>query len=129
MDVSPNAISHTLPSDLTDVPHIAHIVQALWERTAERLTAADLAWFAGASDTADQAIQNLENLITGLASYISVDVPNDHKSANMGRFENGEDVSNLLFFLGESTCHIRSLMFIGRAATDRLSNAKRLSSL
>ncbi len=116
----------TAPSHITGVPHIAHIVQALWERTADKLTPTELEWFSGASDVAEQALQNLENVITGLASYISVDSPNDHKTPNVGSFESAEDVSTLLFFLAGSACHIRSLLFIGQTATDRLHDAKSL---
>jgi hypothetical protein len=118
--------NYTTPSGITGIPpipHITHVVQALWERTADRLTPTELEWFSGASEVASQALENLENVIGGIASYISADIYIEGEganSANVGRFQSAEDVSTLLFFLTESVGHVRALTMVSEAASRRL---------
>lgn len=103
------------------VRNIANIVDELWERSAGRLTTAELEWFAGASETAVQTMQNLEDVIDGIGCFVSNDTQSNG-SVRCGHLQSPQDMSALLFFLSESVRHARSLVMVSEAAHSRLNN-------
>ncbi|MCL2658069.1 MAG: hypothetical protein FWD62_11775 [Betaproteobacteria bacterium] len=106
---------------ISGMANIANVVQALWERTADRLTPSELEWFAGASEYAIQNMQNLEEVIEGIGCLVIFDTPGAGH-APVGSFQQPRDVAILLFFLAESMRHASALVTVADAAEYRLRN-------
>lgn len=124
MKTSQTATPIQIPSpnvEIRGVRNIANVVDELWERTADRLTTAELEWFAGASETAVLAMQNLEDVIDGIGCFVSNDNPGQDR-APCGHLQTPRDMSALLFFLSDSVRHARSLVVVSDAARSRLEN-------
>lgn len=107
--------------EIRGVRNIANIVDELWERSADRLTTAELEWFAGAGETAVQTMQNLEDVIDGIGCFVAHDSPSDGR-APCGHLQSPQDMSALMFFLSESVRHARSLVTVSESANRRLKN-------
>lgn len=103
------------------VRNVANVVEELWERAADRLTTAELEWFAGASETAIQSMQNLEDVIDGIGCFVSNDEPRQGR-VPCGHLQTPQDMSALLFFLSDSVRQARSLVTVSDAARSRLAN-------
>lgn len=124
MKTSQTATPIQIPSpnvEIRGVRNIANVVDELWARTADRLTTAELEWFAGASETAVLAMQNLEDVIDGIGCFVSNDNSGQDR-APCGHLQTPRDMSALLFFLSDSVRHARSLVVVSDAARSRLEN-------
>lgn len=120
-----DAQSKNTPSKDTTQPridsmmNIEGIVNELWKRTANQLTPSELEWFACAADSALVAMQNIEDVLNGIAMLVSSDGPGEgHIRA--GSFQSARDCSILLFFLAESMCHVRAMVAVSDEASHRL---------
>ena len=91
----------------------------LWKRTADQLTPSELEWFACAAESALLTMQNIEDVLNGIALLVSSDEPGEGP-IRAGSFQSARDCLILLFFLAESMCHIRALVTVSNEASHRL---------
>lgn len=103
------------------VMNVASVVDELWERTADRLTPAELEWFAGAGEIAAMELQNLEDVIDGIGCFVINDTPNENGS-RLGHLQDAQGLSSLLFSLSNSVRNARALLTVSDAANSRLKN-------
>lgn len=111
--------TETTQPRIDSMMNIEGIVNELWKRTADQLTPSELEWFARAADSALVTMQNIEDVLNGIALLISSDEPSKgHIRA--GSFQSAQDSSILLFFLAESMCHVRAMVAVSDEASHRL---------
>lgn len=111
--------TETTQPRIDSMMNIEGIVNELWKRTADQLTPSELEWFARAADSALLTMQNIEDVINGIALLVSSDEPGKgHIRA--GSFQSAQDSSTLLFFLAESIRHARSMVAVSDEASHRL---------
>ena len=103
----------------------ANVIEELWLRCADRLTAEELKWFTSASETAENQLLNLRIVTEGLGHLIGGD-----KTA--GNFQSQSDTPNLLFAISESIDAAKAMYDVSNAAYHRLLNPelyRRLSAV
>lgn len=106
------------------VRNIASVVDELWERTADRLTPAELEWFAGAGEVAAMELQNLEDVIDGIGCFVLNDTPSKNGS-RLGHLQNPQSLSSLLFSLSGSVRNARALVTVSDQAEKMLRRNQR----
>lgn len=102
------------------VVDISNIVDLLWQRTAENLTATELEWIASASDPAINALRNLADMVEAVGGMLACEASaNGLKS---GSFQNPSHVATLLYSVSEAMNGIRAQLEVADSAADLLSN-------
>lgn len=104
---------------IDSVASASNIMIELWLRTADDLTPKELEWFAGCGETIMCQTLNLSEVIANLGCMISSDGESKHGSGN---FQDGSEVSTLLFTLSNQLDTIGGMTGIAAYASHRLTN-------
>lgn len=91
----------------------SHVLLELWERTAPSLNKSELTWFAESTAYAQQEIDNLRGILSGMGSLVRSDTTS-------GALQEQSGVSSLLFSVSTQLDTISGMLEIGTAAKDRL---------
>ena len=91
----------------------SHVLLELWERTAPSLNKSELTWFAESTAYAQQEIDNLRDILSGMGSLVRSDTTS-------GALQEQSGVSSLLFSVSTQLDTINGMLEIGTAAKDRL---------
>jgi hypothetical protein len=92
----------------------ANALQALWNKSSDKLTIAELEWFSGLSDHAASEAQIISENLEGVACLVNDD--------NSGFFQDKQNVFNLLSNASSQIKILGELVSISSAADFKLKN-------
>jgi hypothetical protein len=96
-----------------------NIVEELFNRAADGMSADELGWLAGASENADFVMRNLATVIEGIGCLVGCDGGGE-KGRAAGNFPGSDDLPPLLWFLAESVRHASALAWVSGEASATL---------
>lgn len=100
-------------------PHIASLVQELWERCSDGLSTKELEWFSKLGGSNDLYMRNLESTIEGVACLVAGDNGDNGKPLE-GSFQSASDVSAFMFLMADAIRQTRAITMVSEEATNRL---------
>jgi len=99
------------------VAHTANVMRELWERERDSLHPDELRWFSGASENALLLLENVSEILDGIACLVQ----KDKTEFPSGSFQNTFDLPHLLFGIAESVRAAQALAYVGSDARYYLS--------
>lgn len=117
--MSDNAKTEQIPEDkkTPGIPKTSNAIMALWEKAADHLTDAELAWFSNLSDSALMESENLAQNLDGMACLVGAD-------KFSGSFQDSDSLSVFMYSLSNQLDVINGLLRVSGEAEGRIKRKK-----